>query len=163
MTMALTDHQRDQALWFLGTAIKFQVSALEGNDGLCVVEHLLPHGDAPPLHLHRNEDEVFVVLHGMVRLEVGGRTLHLETGDVAIAPKGVPHGYIVESDGARVLTITRGRDFETMLRTMSRPADGPGLPPQAPPSAALVAKMTEVCRQNGIDLVGPPLAHGPAM
>jgi len=93
-----------------------------------------------------------------VRLEVGGRTQLLETGDVAIAPKGVPHSYIVESDGARVLTVTRGHEFEGMLRTLSRPANGPGLPPQAAPSPEQLAQVAEVCRQNGIDLVGPPLA-----
>jgi quercetin dioxygenase-like cupin family protein len=160
MSLAQPHAEHDQVRWFLGTSIKFLVSALEGNDGICVVEHHMPHGDAPPLHLHRNEDEIFVVLDGAVRLEVGGRVQHLETGDVAVAPKGVPHGYVVESDGARVLTITRGHDFESMLRALSRPAGGPGLPPQAPPSADLLARVSEVCRQNGIELVGPPLAGG---
>jgi quercetin dioxygenase-like cupin family protein len=163
MSLAQPHLDHDQTRWFLGTAIKFLVSAREGNDGICVVEHHMPHGDSAPLHLHRNEDEVFVVLHGAVRLEVGGHTQHLDTGDVALAPKGVPHGYIVESDGARVLTITRGHDFETMLRTLSRPANRPGLPPQTPPSAELLAKVAEVCRQNGIDLVGPPLAASRTM
>jgi quercetin dioxygenase-like cupin family protein len=160
MSLAQPHAEHDQVRWFLGTSIKFLVSALEGNDGICVVEHHMPHGDAPPLHLHRNEDEIFVVLHGAVRLEVGGRVQHLGTGDVAVAPKGVPHGYVVESDGARVLTITRGHDFESMLRTLSRPAGGPGLPPQTPPSADLLARVSEVCRQNGVELVGPPLAGG---
>jgi quercetin dioxygenase-like cupin family protein len=160
MNLAQSHPDNDQTRWFLGTSIKILVSALEGNDGICVVEHHLPRGDSPPLHLHRNEDEIFVVLHGAVRLEVGGRTRHLDTGDVAIAPKGVPHGYVVESDGARVLTITHGHEFETMLRTLSRPAHRPGLPPQSPPGAELMAKVAEVCRQNGIDLVGPPLASG---
>jgi quercetin dioxygenase-like cupin family protein len=160
MNLAQSHPDHDHARWFLGTTIKILVSALDGNDGICVVEHHMPHGDAPPLHLHRNEDEIFVVLHGAVRLQVGERVQHLSTGDVAIAPKGVPHGYVVESDGARVLTVTRGHDFESMLRTLSRPANGPGLPPQTPPSADLLARVTEVCRQNGIDVVGPPLANG---
>src|SRR5262245_59775687 len=143
MSLAQSHPDHDQARWFLGTTIKFLASA--GDDGICVVEHYMPHGDSPPLHLHQNEDEVFVVLRGTVRLEVGGRTHLLETGDVAIAPKGVSHGYVVESDGARVLTITRGHDFESMLRTLSRPANGPGLPPQLSPNAELMAKVTEVC------------------
>ncbi len=157
MSMASTDHDRDQR-WFLGTSIKILVSALEGGDGTCVVEHYLPHGDAPPLHVHRTEDEIFIVLYGTLRVEVGGQTRHLQAGDAALAPKGVPHSYRVESDAARVLTITRGRDFETMLRTMSRPAGGAGLPAQTPPSPETIAALTEACRNNNIELVGPPLA-----
>lgn len=161
MSLAQSHPDHDRTRWFLGTSIKFLASA--GDDGLCVVEHYMPHGDSPPLHLHQNEDEVFVVLRGTVRLEVGGRAQLLETGDVAIAPKGIPHSYIVESDGARVLTVTRGHDFERMLRTLSHPANRPGLPPQTPPSAELLAQVAEVCRQNGIDLVGAPLTNGQAM
>ena len=161
MSSAQSHPDHDQTRWFLGTAIKFLASA--GDDGVCVVEHYMPYGDSPPLHLHQNEDEVFVVLRGTVRLEVGGRTQLLETGDVAIAPKGVPHSYIVESDGARVLTVTRGHEFERMLRTLSRPANGPGLPPQTPPGPEQLAHVAEVCRQNGIDLVGPPLGSQRAM
>ena len=158
MDLALANPDRGEPRWFLGTAIKFLVSAGEGNDGLCVVEHHMPHGDAPPLHLHHHEDEVFVVLYGTLRLEVGGHTQFLHTGDAAVAPKGVPHSYVVESDGARVMTITRGHDFESMLRSVSRPANRPGLPPQAAPDADTMAKLVEACRQNGIELVGPPLA-----
>lgn len=144
--------------WFLGSAIRFLVSAREGNDGLCVVEHHMPHGDAPPLHLHHHEDEVFVVLYGTLRLEVGGCTHYLQAGDAAVAPKGVPHSYVVESDSARVMTITRGHDFESMLRSLSRPANRPGLPPQTAPDADAMAEIAETCRQNGIELVGPPLS-----
>jgi mannose-6-phosphate isomerase-like protein (cupin superfamily) len=160
MIQAQATSHRDENRWFLSTSIRILASALEGNDGICVVEHHMPHGDAPPLHVHHNEDEVFVVLYGTLQVEVGGQTRHLQAGDAALAPKGVPHSYRVESDAARVLTITRGRDFETMLRTMSRPAGGAGLPPQTPPSADLMARLTDACRHNGIDLVGPPLASG---
>lgn len=157
MALAIANPDRDQARWFLGTSIRFLVSALEGNDGLCLVEHHMPGGDAPPLHLHHHEDEIFVVLYGTLRLEVGGRTQYLQAGDAALAPKGVPHSYVVDSDSARVLTITRGHDFESMLRSLSRPAKRQGLPPQTAPDAEAMAKVAETCRQNGIELVGPPL------
>lgn len=55
------------------------------------------------------------------------------------------------------MTITRGHDFESMLRSLSRPANRPGLPPQAAPDADAMAEIAEICWQNGIELVGPPL------
>jgi uncharacterized cupin superfamily protein len=40
-----------------------------------VLEHRVPHGDSPPLHVHRNEDEVFHVLEGELRFVAGDRQL----------------------------------------------------------------------------------------
>jgi hypothetical protein len=56
------------------------------------------------------------------------------------------------------MTITRGHDFESMLRSLSRPANRPGLPPQTAPDADAMAEIAETCRQNGIELSGPPLS-----
>ena len=75
-----------------------------------------------------------------------------------MAPKGLPHSFVVESEEAHVLTITRGHDFETMLRSMSRPAPEPGLPPRTAPTPEMVAALTDTCRRHNIYLVGPPIA-----
>ena len=85
-TMTMTDHAASRPTgsaeprWFLDTAIRILVSASDGNDDLCVVENRLPRGHAPPLHVHRNEDEAFVLLDGRIRMQVDGRTLQLEKG-----------------------------------------------------------------------------------
>ena len=69
------------------------------------MEHWTPHGDSPPLHIHRNEDEVFHCLQGDVRLVVGGRESRATAGQTFIAPNGIAHTYLVESlAGARWLT-----------------------------------------------------------
>jgi len=148
----------DEARWFMGTSLKILVSASEGNDDLCVVEHKAQRGESPPLHVHRNEDEIFFVIEGQVRIDLDGKTRYLGDGEACVAPKGVAHTYRVESALARLLTITRGHDFETMLRSLSRPAGGPGLPPRAEPTPEMVAILTEACRRNHIDIVGPPIA-----
>jgi mannose-6-phosphate isomerase-like protein (cupin superfamily) len=162
--MTMTDHASTRPIgsaesrWFLGSAIKILVSASDGNDDLCVVEHRMPRGEAPPLHVHRNEDEVFVLLDGRIRMQIDGRTVHLEKGQAAVAPKGLPHSFVVESEEAHVLTITKGHDFETMLRSMSRPAPQTGLPPRMAPTPEIVAALADTCRRNNIDLIGPPIA-----
>ena len=158
--MTMTDHHTGtpESRWFLGTAIKVLVSASEGNDDLCVIEHAMAKGEASPLHLHRNEDEIFVLLEGRLRIDVGGGTRYLEAGQAAVAPKGVPHAFLVESETARLLTVTRGHDFETMLRSASRPAPGSGLPPRMAPTPDMIAALADTCSRNNIDLVGPPIA-----
>ena len=89
-------------------------------------EGVLPHGAAPPLHSHP-QDETFYVLDGeltawLVEPELAGdgseppawvntRARRCGVGDVVFAPGGTPHTFRVESDTARMLFLsTPGRD-----------------------------------------------------
>ena len=118
----------------------------------------MPYGEAPPLHIHRNEDEIFHVISGRMRSRVGDRTLEAGPGETMLAPKGVPHHFRVESEeGARCLTITRGAAFETMMQAVSRQAGTDGLPPQLVPDAATIEALSWACADNGIDVIGAPL------
>lgn len=158
MTMTAGMITGKELFWFNNTLVAIHVSSAAGEDGICVVEHRMPYGDSPPLHVHRHEDEVFHVLEGRIRFVIDGKEWIAGAGETVIAPKGLPHTYRVESrDGARTLTVTRGSDFETMLRQASRPAERPELPPQAEPTPEIIAALTRLCADNGIDIVGPPL------
>ncbi len=146
-------------LWFGDTRVAIRVSSADGADGLSVIEHWMPEGESPPLHIHRNEDELFVILSGVMRFRAGDRLFEAGAGEILLAPKGVPHHFRVASaEGAHCLTITRGPDFETMVRAMSRPATGPGLPPRRAPDAETIDLLTRACAANGIDIIGAPLS-----
>lgn len=54
------------------------------------------------------------VIEGRIRFRVGDIERVAGPGETLLAPKGIAQSYLVESDGARCLTITRGCDFETM-------------------------------------------------
>lgn len=146
-------------LWFLNTRVIVRRAAAAGADGVSILEHHLPSGDSPPLHLHHDEDEVFHVLDGRMRFRVGEREFTLCAGDTAVAPKGLPHSYRVESpDGARCLTMVRGSGFESLVRGVSRPAAAAALPEPVAATPEMIAGLTRLAAANGIDLVGPPLA-----
>ena len=152
----------NRQLWFLNTRVEVRVSYEDGTDGISVLEHQVPHGDSPPLHVHRKEDEVFHILDGDVRVLVGGNELRARAGETVILPKGTPHTYRVESPkGARWLTVTVGEDFENLVRALGRAAERDGLPePSGPPTPEQVQALASVCLQHGIELAGPPLAPG---
>lgn len=150
---------RAAAFWFGDTRVSIRLSAASSLDGISVVEHRMPEGEAPPLHVHRGEDEVFHILAGRMRFVVGGVTRLAGPGDVLLAPKNVPHQFrVVSPQGAHCLTIARGGDFEAMLREMGRPAEGPGLPPRAAPTPEAIAALTAACARRAIDILGAPLA-----
>jgi mannose-6-phosphate isomerase-like protein (cupin superfamily) len=159
MTISATRIGGRELLWFNNTLVAIHLSAAKGDDRLCILEHRMPYGDSPPLHLHHREDEVFHILDGKIRFHIDGREQIAGAGETVIAPKGLPHSFRVESpEGARCLTVTQGADFETLLRQMGRPAERPELPPQMAPSPHQIAALMGACAKNRIDIVGPPLA-----
>jgi quercetin dioxygenase-like cupin family protein len=155
----MTNTSRQEKLWFLDSLVTIRVSERDSDDGISVIEHEVPFGSSPPLHVHRNEDEVFHLLSGEARFSVAGKDIAATAGDTLLAPKGVPHTYLVTSrEGARWLTVTRNRDFERMVRATARPAEADALPPRVPPTPEQVAALEAACRAHGIALIGPPLA-----
>lgn len=147
-----------EVLWFLNSLVVIRVSSAQGADAMCVMEHRLPYGDSPPLHVHRDEDEIFHILEGVVRFRVDGEERLAVAGETVLAPKRLPHTYRVESlTGARCLTVTRGSGFETMVRAAGRPATAAELPAQVTPTPKMVAELARACAENGIDIIGPPL------
>ena len=84
-------------LWLLNTLVTIRVSAADGQDGVSILEHRVPQGDSPPLHLHRTEDEIFHILEGEFRVKVQDREQRAGPGAILLAPKGIPHTYRAES------------------------------------------------------------------
>jgi quercetin dioxygenase-like cupin family protein len=158
--LRMSTTRKPERLWFLNTLVTVRVAAGDGSNGMTVLEHTVPLGDSPPLHVHRNEDEVFHVIAGEVRIVVGGQELTLRAGETAQAPAGIPHTYaVVSAEGARMLTMSCRGDFERMVRSLSRPAERDGLPPAAgAPAPEQQAALAAACLTHGIELVGPPLA-----
>jgi hypothetical protein len=126
---------------------------------MSILEHRIPYGFSPPLHLHRMEDEVLHVLEGEFRVKVRDHEHRLRAGDLLLTPKGVPHTYRIESaNGGRCLSITVRGDFERFVRDVSLPAERPELPPPAgPPSPDAIQALKAAAAKFGIELVGPPL------
>ncbi|TPE53893.1 cupin domain-containing protein [Amaricoccus solimangrovi] len=147
----------EAALFFGNGRVEIQASRLAGDD-ICVMEHWLPYGEGPPLHIHRDEEEFFYLVEGRMWFRVGGEDRVIEAGQCLLGPKGVAHTYAVLSPGgAHCLTITSGTDFEGLVRELSRPASGPGLPPHVAPTPEQVFALGRACARHGIEVVGAPI------
>ena len=145
-------------LWFLNSLVTVHVSSEQGSDATSVIESLASRGDSPPLHVHHTEDEIFHILDGELRFRVGDEELRARAGETLLAPKGVPHTYIVESERGRWLVSTAHGDFERFVRSFSRPAERAELPePSPPPTPEQSEALAAACREHGIELLGPPL------
>jgi mannose-6-phosphate isomerase-like protein (cupin superfamily) len=63
-------------------------------------------------HSHDNEDELFFILKGHLRIEMDGRSVDLSEGEMFIVPKGVRHNPIAEKE-CHLLLIERKSTLHT--------------------------------------------------
>ncbi len=145
--------------FFLNHLASVKVSAGESATQMSTVEFTAPRGFGPPLHLHREEDEIMYVLDGEIRLDLGEESQVVTTGAVVSLPHGIPHIFQVLSDEARFLTVTSGAKahptFDAFVRALGVPTDPAAIPAPVEIDPGHVA---QVCADHGIEVLGPPPA-----
>jgi len=145
-----------EALWFNGGLGVLRATADQTEGRYTVMELLAPKGFGSPLHIHRNEDEFFVVLSGEVRVQHGEDVVEAVAGSVVYGPRDVAHAFHVDSAEARLLVLFGPAGVEGFFREGGKPARSLGLPPpdeQFPDRQALM----EVAGRYHQEFVGPPL------
>ena len=129
------------------------------SNALSVVEFVGPKGFGPPLHRHRDEDELFVILEGEVVFRTGDLEVVGHPGAHAFLPHGIPHQFQILSDSARFTCVTASLEgaprFNQMVEALGEPIESPSLPS---PAAIDPARVAEVNASFGIDILGPPPA-----
>jgi quercetin dioxygenase-like cupin family protein len=62
-----------------------------------MVRYLYAPGAVFPIHAHPQE-QITLVIRGRIRFDLGGESVELGPGEVAILPGGMPHGAEVVGD-----------------------------------------------------------------
>lgn len=120
--------EEGEARWFFGDLAVIKLTGAMTGGRLAAVEFTGVQGAAPPLHTHTRDDEVFVVHEGEIDFVVDGKTIAAKAGHVVLAPKDLPHTYVVRSPTARWLVVTFPAGFEDFVRDASAPAKELRLP-----------------------------------
>jgi len=146
---------KQQGIWFSDNLIRVHVDGERSGGAFGLVELTGRRGDMPPLHVHHRDDETFYVLEGRLTLfAAGAEPIELEAGGVAVAPKGIPHAYRVESELARCLVVGSPAGLEAFMREAGEPAEADVLPPAGRPADP--AALAESAARYGIEILGPP-------
>ena len=69
------------------------VAELNGQEG-----KLVKFEGVFPWHHHENEDELFMVWRGTMRIEFRDKTVELSAGELCVVPKGVEHRTAADSE-----------------------------------------------------------------
>jgi mannose-6-phosphate isomerase-like protein (cupin superfamily) len=75
-------------------------------------------------HSHDNEDELFYILEGSLRIEMEERTVVLARGDAFVVPKGVRHNPVAERECLIMLierksTLHTGSEITNKTRSLA--------------------------------------------
>ena len=140
------------SIQFFKQTIAVLASASDTNGALGVIEVASPSGAVPPLHVHEREDEAFYVLEGEYSVLVGDDVIKASPGAWVWGPRGVPHGYQIDSERGRHLSLTMPGGFEAFFEEVAAIAK-----PSADPRHEL-GRLTAVAARYGVELLGPPQA-----
>ena len=145
-----------EALWFNGGLAVLRATADQTEGRYTVLELLAPKGFGSPLHIHRNEDEFFVVLSGEVRVQHGEDVVEAVAGSVVCGPRDVAHAFHVDSAEARLLLFFGPAGVEGFFREGGKPAGSLGLPP-ADEQFLDKQALKVIASRYDQEFVGPPL------
>jgi len=114
-----------------------------GNQIVEWVDDVEPGVGIPP-HIHSSEDEIFRVIRGQIEIMIAGKTTILNEGDIAFAPKEVPHSWkVVGTEKAKMITSAFPAGIENMFYELA------DLPP-GPPN---FEKVSKICGAYGVRFV----------
>ena len=145
-----------EALWFNGGLGVLKATGDQTDGHFAAMELLAPKGFASPLHIHRREDEFFLVLSGEVRVQHGETVMEAVAGSLVYGPRDVPHAFHVDSAEAQLLLFFGPAGVEGFFREGGKPAGSLGLPP---PDEQFLDReaLKEIAGRYDQEFVGPPL------
>jgi quercetin dioxygenase-like cupin family protein len=137
--------------WFYGGGLhEWKVTSADSAGTFLLFEDTMDHGKRTPLHTHP-VDETMYVLDGQLTVHVAGVDHTVSRGGVVIAPRGVPHAFLVTSPTARVLWLHTPGTCEGFYRAASEPLDAAT---QRTVDFERVRSAAQAA--GGIDIIGPP-------
>ena len=139
--------------WFHGGGLHTWLATEEETGGaFFLYEDRMEAGKVTPLHTHP-ADESLYVLEGEIAIHMDGAERRVAAGGLVVAPRGVPHAFMVVSDGARLLTLHTPGGCQAFylgaseLVTADHPASG---------IVDFDQVMASAQANGGIEILGPP-------
>jgi quercetin dioxygenase-like cupin family protein len=83
------------------------LSSLDTGAGLSLADTTWAAGTQIAKHVHREEDEVLIILSGTVEVRLGGRSVRRKAGETMFIPRGMEHSVLAVSEARHIAVLTR--------------------------------------------------------
>lgn len=125
-----------------------KVSGSDTDGALAIFEQTsLSQGKGTPLHIHTAQDEIFYVIEGAYKFQVGEDKYDLTTGDSIFLPRQVAHAWTqVSEKGKMTVTMQPAGNLERFFVTMAALDHEPNQ-----------QEIAKIFADNDMLVVGPPL------
>ena len=143
-----------EQMWFAGGGtFTWKATAAETAGAFIMLEDRMVRGKTTPMHVHPNEDEAIYVLEGELLVDIEGDQHRVGEGGLFVAPRGVPHAFMVTSETAHVLSVQTPGTGEAFYREAGEPVASAEDGAARPADWTLLKAVAE--RSESIELVGP--------
>lgn len=146
------DGEGDRKSFLGGGLHTWKLLAEDTNGAFFLFEDVMAEGKTTPLHRHPEAHETTYVLEGEILVHVDGVETRVGPGGMSFVPSGIPHGFLVVSERARLLTMQTPGVGQEFYRSASEAAvDGSS-------DALDFARVRASAKDNprSIELLGPP-------
>ncbi len=125
-----------------------KISGSDTNGELAIFEQTsLSQGKGTPLHIHHSQDEIFYIIEGKYKFQVGEDKYDMTTGDSIFLPRQIPHAWTQVSDKGKMNVIMQpAGKLENFFVTMAALDHEPGK-----------EEIAKIFEENDMQVVGPPL------
>lgn len=82
-----------------GVRVRILLPAAATGGAVSIFEDHNEPGAGPPLHVHHDADETFLIRAGRYRFHCDGAVLEGGPGDTVVVPRGAPHTFLNIGDG----------------------------------------------------------------
>jgi quercetin dioxygenase-like cupin family protein len=138
--------------WFYGGGVHTWLATAEETAGAFLLfEDAMNAGKRTPLHTHPEADETMYVLAGEIVMHLDGVEERIPAGGLAVAPRGLPHAFLVTADDTKLLCLQTPGCCQAFYLAASEPLT---------PTTARVVDFDRIrqsgATHGGIEILGPP-------
>jgi quercetin dioxygenase-like cupin family protein len=138
--------------WFYGGGVHTWLATGEETGGAFLLfEDAMDAGKRTPLHTHPDADETMYVLQGEILVHLDGAEERIGAGGLILAPRGLPHAFMVTADDTRLLCLQTPGCCQSFYFGASEP-----LTPETSRVVDFDRVRTSGAANGGIEILGPP-------
>ena len=138
--------------WLYGGCLHTWLATAEETGGAFLLfEDSMDMGKRTPLHTHPDADETMYVLQGEIVMYLDGVEERIGAGGLVLAPRGLPHAFLVTADDTRVLCLQTPGCCQAFYLGASEP-----LTSETIRAVDFDRIRASGARNGGIEILGPP-------